>query len=167
MRLFFLPLLFSLILLQCNSTYAQTENPLESQITSFMTGLQSENPKQTVELWVLGLNNRSGAVQYALLSPSLQRKTRKQFEERGWGTGQSSPWVDNVQITKVVNISDEKVKFTITYDLLSSYKNFGSGQKVITLEKNPETGKRTWFIIQIVTKYNQYEGFTPAETVTK
>lgn len=168
MRLFLIPLLFAIILLQSNPTYAQTEkNPLESQIIPFMTGLQPETPKQAVELWILGVKNRSGAVQYALLSPTLQRLTKKRFEERGWNTGQSSPWVDNFRITKVEKISDENVKFTIAYDLISSYKNFGTGQKVITLEKNPETGKRTWFITKIVTKYKEYEGVTPAETVIK
>jgi hypothetical protein len=106
-------------------------------------------------------------VQYSLLSPTLQKLTKKQFEERSWSTGQSSPWVDHIRKTKVEKISDENVKITIAYDLISSYKNFGTGQKVITLEKNPETGKRTWFITKIVTKYLEYEGVTPAETVIK
>jgi len=167
MALILLPLIFVLLLLHSNSVSAQPENPFESQIISFMTGLQSENPKQTVELWILGVENRSGAVQYAVLSPNLQRKTKKQFEKRGWNTGQSSPWVENFRITKVEKMSDEKIKFTITYDLRSSYKNFGTGQKEITLEKNPATGKRTWFITKIVTKYKELEGVTPAETVIK
>lgn len=167
MRLILIPLISAIIVLQNNSTYAQEENPLEAQITSFMTGLRTENPKQTVELWLLGVRNRSGAVQYALLSPSLQKQTRKQFEERNWGTGQSSPWVDNVRITRVEHSSDEQVRFSVTYDLVNSFTNFGSGQKVITLEKNPETRLSTWYITKIDTKYNQYEAFTPAETVSK
>ncbi|WHY94633.1 hypothetical protein QNK12_14720 [Neobacillus cucumis] len=57
--------------------------------------------------------------------------------------------------------------FTIIYDLRSSYKNFGSGQKEITFGKNPATGKRTWFITRIVTKYKEFEGVTPVETVIK
>jgi len=77
MALILLPLIFVLLLLHSNSVSAQPENPFESQIISFMTGLQSENPKQTVELWILGVENRSGAVQYAVLSPNLQRKTKK------------------------------------------------------------------------------------------
>jgi len=96
-----------------------------------------------------------------------KEKQKKQFEKRGWNTGQSSPWVENFRITKVEKMSDEKIKFTITYDLRSSYKNFGTGQKEITLEKNPATGKRTWFITKIVTKYKELEGVTPAETVIK
>ena len=56
-------------------------NPLESQLMSFMTGLMVTEPKQAVELWIFGVNNRSGAVQYAMLSPSLQEKTRSKFYE--------------------------------------------------------------------------------------
>ena len=66
----FIILLFSLILF--NNTPAQAApkqlNLLESQLLSFMTGLHVGEPKQAVELWILGVNNRSGAVQYAMLS---------------------------------------------------------------------------------------------------
>lgn len=54
---------------------------MENQLSSFISGLQPKNPKQAVELWILGIENRSGAVQYAVLSPSLQKITRKQFEK--------------------------------------------------------------------------------------
>jgi len=64
-------------------------------------------------------------------------------------------------------MSDEEIIFTINYDLRSSHKNFGTGQKEITLEKNPATDKRTWFITKIVTKYIEFEAVTPAETVIK
>jgi len=33
---------------------------------SFMTGLMVTEPKQAVELWISGVINRSGAVQYAM-----------------------------------------------------------------------------------------------------
>ncbi|WP_338472604.1 hypothetical protein R4Z10_07645 [Niallia sp. XMNu-256] len=36
--------------------------PLEIQLMSFMNGLMVGEPKQAVELWILGVNNRSGAV---------------------------------------------------------------------------------------------------------
>jgi len=36
--------------------------PLESQLMSYMTGLMVTEPKQAVELWILGVNNRSGSV---------------------------------------------------------------------------------------------------------
>lgn len=169
MRIIFIFLLFPLILFHTNTANAETENnSLESQrILSFITGLQPDTPKQAVELWILGVKNRSGAVQYVLLSPSLQKQTRKQFEQRLWGTGQSSPWIDNVRIEKVKKISGGKIQYTIAYNLLTSNGNFGRGQKIITVEKNLEPFRKNWFITNITTKYNPYEAFTPAETVVK
>ncbi|WP_233414544.1 hypothetical protein [Thermaerobacillus caldiproteolyticus] len=167
MRLLFLTFLFPIIILsQVHPTFAETDaKQLESQINSFISGLRTETPKQSVELWILGVKNRSGAV--PVLSSSLQERTRKQFEEANWGTGQSSPWVDNFRVVKVKKISDTKLQFTIAYNLVTSYARLGSGQKVITVEKNPEPYRTNWFITKITTKYNQWEAFAPAETVIK
>ena len=140
---------------------------MDNQLRSFINGLQPRNPKETVDLWILGVENRSGAVQHAVPSPSLQKLTQKQFEESGWVTGQSSPCVDNVHFVKVNKISDTKVQYTIAYDLLTSYANFGRGHKVITVETNPEPYSINWFITKIITTYFQYEAITPAETVIK
>lgn len=167
MRLFFLILLLPILLIQATPTFAEAEaNLLEKQITSFMSGLQAETPKQAVELWISGVKNRSGAVQFAMLSPSLQQRTRKQFEQRGWGTGQSSPWVNNFRFIKKEIISDTKVQYTISYELLTSYANFGYGKKFINVEKNADP-YTNWFITDITAKYNQWEAFTPAETVIR
>ena len=141
--------------------------PLESQLMSFMTGLMVTEPKQAVELWILGVNNRSGAVQYAMLSPSLRKQSRGKFEETHWITGQSSPSVSNFHFTKVEKLSEFKMRFTVKYDLWASYGDFGGGQKIIIVEKNLEPFKEYWFISSITTKYNQSEAFTPGETVLK
>lgn len=142
-------------------------NPLEIQLMSFMTGLMVSEPKLAVELWILGVNNRSGAVQYAMLSPLLQKKSRSKFEQTRWITGQSSPSVSNFRFTKVEKLSESKMQYTVEYDLWASYGNFGSGQKVIIVEKNLEPFREYWFISSITTIYNQWEAFTPAETVLK
>ena len=49
----------------------------ESKITSFMMGLRPDTPEKAVELWILGVKNRSGAVQFSLLSPSLQETNKE------------------------------------------------------------------------------------------
>lgn len=59
------------------------------------------------------------------------------------------------------------MRYTVKYDLETSYANFGSRQKIITVEKNLEPFREYWFISSITTKYNQYEAITPAETVLK
>lgn len=141
--------------------------PLERQLMSFMTGLMVTEPKQAVELWILGVNNRSGAVQYAMLSPSLRKQSRSKFEETHWITGQSSPSVSNFHFTKVKKLSESQMRHTVKYDLWASYGDFGGGEKIIIVEKNLEPFQEYWFISSITTKYNQWEAFTPGETVFK
>ncbi|WDV05044.1 MULTISPECIES: hypothetical protein [Lysinibacillus] len=58
------------------NTEGKQLTPLESQLMSFMTGLMVTEPKEAVELWISGVNNRSGAVQYAMLSPALRKQSR-------------------------------------------------------------------------------------------
>lgn len=137
---------------------------MEEQVASFMTGLQPKSPKKVVELWILGVINRSGAVQYAVLSPSLKRFTKIQFENTKWVTWQSSPWVNNVHFVNKYKISNKKIQYVIAYDLLTS---FGTSYKVITVKINPEPYRTNWFISKIQTKNNKYEAFTPAETIIK
>ncbi|KEK11643.1 hypothetical protein EP18_10815 [Lysinibacillus sphaericus] len=133
----------------------------------FMTGLMVTEPKQAVEFWILGVNNRSGAVQYAMLSPALRKQSRSKFEQTHWITGQSSPSVSNFSFIKVEKVSESKMRCTVKYDLLASYRDFGGGEKIIIVEKNLNPFKEYWFISSITTKYNQWEAFTPAETVLK
>jgi hypothetical protein len=144
----FIILLFSLMLFNYNPVIAAPKqlNLLESQLLSFMNGLHVGEPKQAVDLWILGVNNRSGAVQYAMLSPLLQKQSRRTFEQTHWVTGQSSPWVSNFRLTKVENFSESRMWYTVKYDLETSYANFGSGQKIITVEKNLEPYREYWFI---------------------
>ncbi|MCZ8535323.1 hypothetical protein [Psychrobacillus psychrodurans] len=138
--------------------------PLESQLMSFMTGLMVSEPKQAVEFWIFGVK---GAVQYAMLSPSLRKQSRSKFEETHWITGQSSPSVSNFRFTKVEKLSESKMQYTVEYDLWASYGDFGGGQKIIIVEKNLEPFKEYWFISSITMQFNPWEAFTPAETVLK
>ncbi|PID23211.1 hypothetical protein CSV61_01815 [Sporosarcina sp. P3] len=64
---------------------------MDSQLRSFVYGLQTRTPLQTVELWILGLQNRSGAVQHAVLSPALQERTEKQFVQNKMVTWTNYP----------------------------------------------------------------------------
>ena len=67
---------------------------MDSQLNSFIYGLQPRTPEQAVELWILGVENRSGAVQYAVLPPSLQRKL----------LGDWAPYWTNWFVTKIITM---------------------------------------------------------------
>lgn len=150
-----------------NITEGKQLTPIESKLMSFLNGLMVTEPKQAVELWILGVNNRSGAVQYAMLAPALRKQSRSKFEETHWITGQSSPSVSNFRFTNVEKLSETQMRYTVVYDLFASYGDFGGGQKMITVEKNLEPFVEYWFITSILTENNKWEAFTPAETVVK
>jgi hypothetical protein len=118
-------------------------------------------------IWILGVTNHSGAVQYATLSPDLQEKTKIEFEKIGWQTGQSSPWLENIRIVKEEKMNQNTYRYTLEYDLVSpDWQWDKKGEKIITVEKNPERIKH-WYITKILSNYNKYEAFTPGEKVTK
>lgn len=138
-----------------------------TMVESFISGLEAQTPKQSVEIWVLGVNNHSGAIQYATLSPDLQDKTKTQFEKKGWETGQSSPWLENISIVKEEKINNTAYQYTMEYDLVSSNWQWNKkGRKFITVEKDPDHLKH-WYITKITSNYNKYEAFTPAEKVNR
>ncbi len=146
---------------------AFTHSQRGTMVESFISGMEAQTPKQAVELWVLGVNNRSGAIQYATLSPDLQEKTKIQFEKKGWGTGQSSPWLENIRFVKEEKINNTTLQYTLEYDLVSSNWQWNKkGRKFITVEKNQDRVKH-WYITKITTNYNKYEAFTPAEKVNR
>lgn len=138
-----------------------------TMVESFMSGLEAQSPKQAVDLWLLGVNNHSGALQYATLSPDLQEKTKIEFEKKGWETGQSSPWLENVHIVKEEKINGTTMEYTLEYDLASTNWQWNKkGRKFITVVKNPDRLKH-WYIAKITSNYNKYEAFTPAEKVNR
>ncbi|AFS79568.1 copper amine oxidase domain-containing protein [Gottschalkia acidurici 9a] len=140
---------------------------LQSQINSFMYGLEPRTPKEAVDTWLKGVKSRSGSIQYAMLSTNLQEKTYDKFNEGYWNTGGSSPWIDDIVFLKEENINDAKVEYTIEYNLKSSAGIEGKGEKVITIEKNPEEYSSNWYITEIKSKENNCEMYTPAETIIK
>ncbi|WP_312094909.1 M56 family metallopeptidase [Aminipila sp.] len=65
--------------------------------------------------WAEAVKSRDGKAQYALMSPKLQKKVYKDYQERNWITGQSSPWVDGYTAR-----SGDNNKAIITYTYMTS-----------------------------------------------
>lgn len=135
------------------------------QIDRFMDVKRDTTAKKLVELWLQGLRTRSGSLQYATLSPKLQQSTYKTFENQYWGTGGSSPWMENVVISPEEHVQDNLVRFVVDYDLASSNWHWSGGRKEITVERILSSPYEAWEITSIHTKFNEYEIFTPSETV--
>ena len=63
----------------------------------FGMALAPEEPG-SVNSWAKGVKTRNGALQYAVMSPELERNITMSFQ--GWSTGVSSPWADSYEITE-------------------------------------------------------------------
>ncbi|WP_088831289.1 stalk domain-containing protein [Paenibacillus tyrfis] len=135
------------------------------QIDRFMDVKRNTTARKLVELWLQGVRTRSGSLQYATLSPQLQQSTYKTFENQYWGTGGSSPWIENVVIRSEKKIQDDLVSFVVDYDLASSNWHWSGGRKEITVERIQNSPYEAWQITSIYTKLNEYEIFAPSETV--
>lgn len=67
------------------------------------------DPTEAASIWASGLQKRSAALQYAVMSADLQAEYRQRLSKSApnWVTGISSPWVDAYQITSVTEPSGD------------------------------------------------------------
>ncbi|WP_158606918.1 stalk domain-containing protein [Paenibacillus ginsengarvi] len=136
------------------------------QLDRFMDVKRDTTARKLVDLWLQGVRTRSGSLQYATLSPKLQQSTYKTFEDQYWGTGGSSPWIENIVIRSEEKVQDNLVRFVVDYDLASSNWHWSGGRKEITVERTQNSPYESWEITSIHTKFNEYEIVTPSETVS-
>lgn len=136
-----------------------------AQIGRFTDVQTGTTARRLAELWLQGVLARSGSLQYATLSPELQEASRPQFEEQLWGTGGSSPWLEHVVFQSEERLNDNQARFVVHYDLASSNWKWTGGIKEITVERYREEPLESWRITSIKTTFNEFEMFTPAETI--
>ncbi|MGB9867404.1 MAG: copper amine oxidase N-terminal domain-containing protein [Bacillota bacterium] len=71
----------------------------ERRVAMLEAALVGEDPVWVANAWADAVKNRNGAVQFALLSPELREKYRPAFEQLGWVTWVSGPWVESYQVS--------------------------------------------------------------------
>ena len=91
------------------------ENNFNNLIAEFELPITAED---TVKMYAEAVKMRNGAVQYGLMSDELRDKKYYEFNELGFVTGTSSPWVDSYEIE---NIGDNiyKVIFHLRTSVLT------------------------------------------------
>ncbi|MBP1930566.1 copper amine oxidase N-terminal domain-containing protein [Ammoniphilus resinae] len=119
---------------------------LSQQLMLLQQGLAAKTPKETVQTWAEAVQNRNGAVQFAVLSPDLKEKTRSHYEQLHWVTGVSSPWVDKVNITKEEKSDDNTWEFEVEFQLKTSTGN--AGLESASLKVKEIDG--SWYITQVL-----------------
>lgn len=70
--------------------------------------------------WAEAVKTRNGAWQYSLMNDILRRQYLKEFEEIGWVTGFSSPWVEKYKINRQPTNDKGAINFQIDFDWYTS-----------------------------------------------
>jgi hypothetical protein len=108
---------------------------LERQVSLYQNWLAPETPDEAVKTWAEAVKMRNGAVQYAVMTPSLKEKMRPDFEAMGWVTGVSSPWVDSYKITNQNEVSANNWEYELEFYLKTSTGDAGVGERRLDVQK--------------------------------
>lgn len=119
---------------------------LTMQVNSLEKALIAESPADAVLTWIRGVQKRSGAMQYAVLSPALRENTKQEFEDHFWVTGGSSPHMGKVEQLHSREITSDKVQISFDYPLVVMNETIGTGSASMTLEKIPRESSDYWAI---------------------
>lgn len=131
----------------------------ERRVDLLESALLPQTPEEVADAWARGVKYRNGALQYAVMSPDLQKNYLSDFENLNWVTGTSSPWVDNYEILSKEKQADDSYVFEIKFNMMSSMGSEGTSTTRIivgraTGEQDPlpvypgDEGK--WTVKQII-----------------
>lgn len=84
-------------------------------------------PDDTALLWGKGVQERNGALQYAVMSAELKKAYKEALDKNisSWVTGFSSPWVDKFEIIESKRISAGEYEITMQFSLATSTGSAG------------------------------------------
>ena len=76
---------------------AQKQSLFDKQIAEF---IEPDTAEEAVEMYAKAVQDRKGAIQYALYSDTMKASQKAELEKLNWVTGVSSPWVSGYEIKK-------------------------------------------------------------------
>lgn len=90
--------------------------------------------KDAALVWAKGLELRSGALQYCVMSKELKSEYEKQLEKNApnWVTGVSSPWIEDYSIESIKDSGDRSV-ITLVFSTLASTGPVGEYEAELTI----------------------------------
>lgn len=105
------------------------------------------SPEQAANLWAKGVQNRNGALQYAVLDNKLKKTYSENMEKErpSWVTGWSSPWVESYDIVKVEKKNANTYSISVKFDMKTSAGSEGSHHAYLLIMKRDSY----WVIINI------------------
>ena len=80
-------------------------------------------PEQAVDVWAKGLEQRSAAMQYIVMTDALKGEYAKQLDalRSNWVTGMSSPWVSGYTVTEASKPDDAHAEFSLNIETEAAY----------------------------------------------
>lgn len=98
------------------------------------------SPEKAAEVWGNGLEIRSAAIQYSVMTQKLKSEYAQQLEESSpnWITGMSSPWIQKFEIIKTAKPDENNYIFHLTFFTQSSTGLNGNHKAVITIIQEGE-----------------------------
>ena len=72
----------------------------DMRVTLLEQALIPQDHLAAANTWAEAVKMRNGALQYALLTPSLQSEKYEEYSAMNWVTGTSSPWIKEYKVTE-------------------------------------------------------------------
>ncbi|WP_051188215.1 copper amine oxidase N-terminal domain-containing protein [Brevibacillus thermoruber] len=141
----------------------QTPQPeaIEEQIAVIEQHLVPSTPDEAVMLWGRGEQTRSGALQYAALSPELRKQLNRIPDEMNWVTGVSSPWVGPITVKEKKKLSETAFAYTVTFpEITSAGPPYPTATEQFVVERLSANGTTGWYITDMV-QASPYGLFSP------
>ena len=117
--------------LPTNSNLTSTLASTERQVQLLQNALAPSTPRSAADRWAKSIQTRNGALQFAILTPQLQKRMKYEYVSWNWSPGASSPWIEKYSIGTGEKVSDTKYKFVITYMLTDSTHNTKTSTETI------------------------------------
>lgn len=95
------------------------------------------SPKEAAEIWASGLEERSAALQYSVMSKQLRTEYARQLETNApnWVTGMSSPWVQSFKIIKTESPTENLKIIELLFSTATSTGPAGNYSAVLQIAR--------------------------------
>ncbi|PLS14717.1 hypothetical protein CVD28_26450 [Bacillus sp. M6-12] len=127
---------------------SQESENLKLQVSLLEQVLAPTSAKSAADQWAKALSSRNGAYQYALFTKSLKQSTKAYFDQNGWVTGGSSPWVKSYKVLKEKKLSHSAFQYTFEFSLATSSGNHGKETATIDVKQV----NKNWFVDKVTVR---------------
>ena len=109
------------------------------RIALLQQALMPQDHLVAANTWAESIKMRNGALQYALMAPSLQSEKYAEYAAMNWSTGASSPWVKEYTVAEKGEQKEGVYLYQIEYVYTDSTQSTTKAYENIVVEKN-DTG---------------------------